>query len=97
MTRFIQRFRSREGTRHSPESIAESDVSMALGAAFLGTLLLGGVVGVESHWELLVLLAIVAAVAFVFEAVALPRDPVRPPLPGSKPSELPPPSRGPQA
>lgn len=80
MTRFLQRLRSRNGTPEtSTESIAESDVSMALGAAFLGTLLLGGVVGVESHWELLVLLAIVAAAALVFEVVTLQGRPKRPP------------------
>jgi hypothetical protein len=88
MSRFLHRVRSPDGTPRSlPESIAESDVSMALGAAFLGTLLLGGVVGVESHWELLVLLAIVAAVAFVFEAVSLQGAPERAPGADSKPSE----------
>jgi hypothetical protein len=80
MSRFVRRVRSPDAAPRSlPESIAESDVSMALGAAFLGTLLLGGVVGVESHWELLALLAIVAAVALVFEAVTLQRSPERPP------------------
>jgi hypothetical protein len=77
MGRFVDRL---------PESIAESDVSMALGAAFLGTLLLGAVVGVESHWELLVLLAIVAAVAFVFEVVTLQRIPERPQAAEPKPT-----------
>jgi hypothetical protein len=87
MSRFVHRVRSRDGAPRSlPESIAESDVSMALGAAFLGTLLLGGVVGVESHWELLALLAIVAAVAFVFEAVTLQWSPERAPGADSKPS-----------
>jgi len=87
MSRFVHRVRSRDGEPRSlPESIAESDVSMALGAAFLGTLLLGGVVGVESHWELLALLAIVAAVAFAFEAVTLQWPPERAPGADSKPS-----------
>lgn len=45
---------------------------MALGAAFGGTLALGQVLGVESHAELLLLLATVAGIAFVFERVALP-------------------------
>jgi len=88
MTRFLQRLRSRDGTpENSLESIAQSDVAMALGAAFLGTLLLGGVVGVESHWELLLLLAIVAAVALVFEGVTLQGRPERPPRDKSMPIE----------
>lgn len=85
MSRFLHRVRPPDGIPRSlPES--KSDVSMALGAAFLGTLLLGGVVGAESHWELLVLLAIVAAVAFVFEAVSLQGAPERAPGVDSKPS-----------
>ena len=44
---------------------------MALWAALLGTLTLGSIVGVESHWELLILLALVAGLAFVFDAITL--------------------------
>jgi hypothetical protein len=43
---------------------------MALGAAFLGTLVLGQLVGARSHWEVLLLLALVAALAFLFENLA---------------------------
>ena len=44
---------------------------MALWAALLGTLMLGSVVGVESHWELLILLALVAGLGLVFDAATL--------------------------
>jgi len=50
---------------------------MALVAALLGTLILGSVVGVESHWELLILLALVAGVALVFDAATLHRARLR--------------------
>lgn len=56
-----------EGERRS----AESDVSMALGAAFIGTLVLGELVGADTHSELLALLAVVAGIALVFETVTL--------------------------
>jgi hypothetical protein len=62
-------------------SDAERDLSLALTAAVLGTLLLGSVVGVESHWELLLLLAVVAGVAIVFDVAALHRVRERPPRP----------------
>jgi hypothetical protein len=51
---------------------AESDVSMALGTTFVGTLVLGQLVGAETPAELLLLLAVVAATALVFEKLALP-------------------------
>jgi hypothetical protein len=50
---------------------AESDVSMALGAAFGGALVLSQIFGVQTHADLLLLLAIVAGIAFVFEKVVL--------------------------
>ena len=51
---------------------AEGDVSMALGAALLGSLVLGALFGVETQSDLLLLLGVVAAIAFVFERIALP-------------------------
>lgn len=59
--------------RQDPDAAERGDVDlpMALAAALLGTLTLGGIVGVESRWELLLLLALVAAVGLVFERVAL--------------------------
>jgi hypothetical protein len=51
---------------------AEGDVSMLLGAALLGALVLGAIFGVETQSDLLLLLAVVAAVGFVFERIALP-------------------------
>lgn len=44
---------------------------MALCAALLGTLMLGSIVGVESHWELLALLALIAGLALVLDGAAL--------------------------
>ena len=44
---------------------------MALGAAFGGTLALSYIFGMQTHADLLLLLAIVAGTAFVFEKVAL--------------------------
>jgi hypothetical protein len=52
-------------------SDAEGDISMALCAALLGTLMLGSIVGVESHWELLALLALIAGLALVLDGAAL--------------------------
>ena len=50
---------------------AAGDMSMALGAALLGSLVLGALFGVETQSDLLLLLG-VAAIAFVFERIALP-------------------------
>jgi hypothetical protein len=58
--------------RDRPGPAAESDVSMALGTAFVGTLMLGQLVGAETPAELPLLLAVVAATALVFEKLALP-------------------------
>ena len=44
---------------------------MALGTAFGGALVLSQIFGVQTHADLLLLLAIVAGIAFVFEKVAL--------------------------
>jgi hypothetical protein len=49
----------------------ESDVSMALAAAVAGTVVLGQIVGAETHSELLLLLAVVAAIGLAFEKLAL--------------------------
>ena len=54
-----------------PTGRAEGDMSMALGAALLGSLVLGALFGVETQSDLLLLLG-VAAIAFVFERIALP-------------------------
>ena len=62
-----------EPEEHAGVPEPESEISMALGAAFLGTLALGQVVGARSHWEVLLLLALVAALAFVFENLVLRR------------------------
>jgi hypothetical protein len=51
---------------------AGGDVSMALGAALLGAVVLGALVGAETQSDLLLLLGVVAAIAFVFERIALP-------------------------
>ena len=51
---------------------ADGDPLLVLGAALLGALVLGAVFGVETHSDLLLLLAIVAAVGFLFERIALP-------------------------
>ena len=51
---------------------AEGDMSMALGAALLGALVLGAFLGVETQSDILLLLGLVAAIAFVFERIALP-------------------------
>lgn len=53
--------------------------ALALGVAFGGTLVLGHLVGAESEWELLLLLAAVAGVGFVFETVRLQEAVKRPP------------------
>jgi hypothetical protein len=60
--------RSEEGNRTER---AESDVSIVLGTAFVGTLVLAQIVGAETHLELLLLLAVVAVIALAFEKVAL--------------------------
>lgn len=49
---------------------AESDVSMALGAAFAATLVLIELVGLDTHLEVLALLAVIAGIALVFEGLA---------------------------
>ena len=59
-----------ETDEHAGLPEPESEVLMALGAAFLGTLVLGQFVGARSHWEVLVLLGLVAALALIFENLA---------------------------
>lgn len=76
VARLLHHFRVRShGARrdYAPHSDAESEISIALGAALLATLILGSVVGVESDWELLILLALVAGLALVFDTATLPR------------------------
>lgn len=82
MTGPLQRLRSRRPgspAADAAESDAERDISTALGAALLGTLMLGSVIGVESHWELLALLAGIAGVALVFDVARLHGVRQRPP------------------
>lgn len=82
MTGPLQRLRSRRPRLReggATKSDAERDISTALLAALLGTLLLGSVIGVESRWELLALLAGIAGVALVFDVVRLHGVRQRPP------------------
>ena len=49
--------------------VAESDVSVALGAFFAGACALGWIVGANIHWELLAILGAIAVVTLAVEAV----------------------------
>jgi hypothetical protein len=61
------RFARRGRSRPQPPA-AESDVSIAFGAAFAGACAIGWLVGVNVAWELLAILGVLAALSFAIEA-----------------------------